>query len=410
LTLPARKARVAYVRGSYLNPFEAQYLEPLRELYDLTVAHPRSHRFDVSSISLPRRELPCLDYANGLIPRTIGSMRIPNPQKYLGIDEYLFGLDRFLPGFDLLHVAEQSFYSTYQIAMRKRHYGFRMITLQDEINPYWYDRSKGALARAQRVREHTDLFIARTERARCALLCEGVAPERIRVIGHGVDTTRFSPGPRPESLARSLAIEPDHLVVLLVGRLVWEKGIFALADAARMLLSGLPRNGPKPLFVIVGAGEELGRLQRRLDLLDVSRHFRLLGSLPYDQLPEMHRLADIFVLPSISTRYVLEQFGIALIEAMATGKPIVSTRCGAIDEVIGDSGLLVQPNDYYSLCEALRSLLQDASLRQRLGQLALRRVQSRFRSDQISAMISDAYRDVLILPAIFPTAAIAHAQ
>jgi hypothetical protein len=55
----------------------------------------------------------------GRVPRTIGSLRIPNPPKYLGRDECLFGLDRFLPGFDLLHVTEQSFYSTYQIAARK---------------------------------------------------------------------------------------------------------------------------------------------------------------------------------------------------------------------------------------------------------------------------------------------------
>jgi len=402
LTLPARKPRIAYVRGSYLNPFEAQYLEPLQDRFDLTVAHPRSHRFDVSSIALPRRELPCLDYLNGLIPRTVGSVRIPNPQKYLGIDEYLFGLDRFLPGFDLLHVGEQSFYSSYQIALRKQRYGFRLVTSQAEINPLWFDGFGNTLARAQRVREQTDLFIARTERARCALLCEGVAPERIRVIGHGVDTARFSPGPRPAELARKFAIGPDHIVILLVGRLVWEKGIFALADAARLLLAD-PRPGAlQPLFVLAGDGEERRRLERRLELLGIQQHFRLLGNLPYELLPEVHRLADIFVLPSIATRYVLEQFGIALIEAMATGKPIVATHCGAIDEVVGDAGLLVQANDYYRLSETLRTLLGNAPLRQQLGRSALERVQRKFRKERISSLISEAYHEVLALPAVAP--------
>jgi glycosyltransferase involved in cell wall biosynthesis len=106
------------------------------------------------------------------------------------------------------------------------------------------------------------------------------------------------------------------------------------------------------------------------------------------------------VLPSIATRFVLEQFGIVLIEAMATGKPIVATRCGAIDEVVGDAGLLVQPNDYFRLSETLRTLLGDGPLRERLGRMALERVRSRFRKEHISAMISQAYDEVLALPTV----------
>lgn len=400
MTLPGRKPRIAYVRGSYLNPFEAQYLEPLQDRFDLTVAYPRSHRYDVSGIRLPRIELPCLDYLNGLIPRTVGSLRVPNPLKHLGIDECLFGLEPVLSGADVLHVAEQSFYSTYQVAVRKRRHRFRLITLQDEINPLWYAGFGNAAKRAQCVRDNTDLFIARTERARSALLCEGVEPDRIRVIGHGVDTERFSPGPRPAQLAHKYGISPDRLVILLVGRLVWEKGIYTLADAVRLLLAGMPAGAARPLFVIVGEGEERGGLERRLALLGIGEYVRLLGNLPYPLLPEVHRLADIFVLPSIATRLVLEQFGIVLIEAMATGKPIVATRCGAIDEVVGDAGVLVQPNDYYRLCEALRSLIADAALRERLGRAALERVTSRFRKQHITAMISQAYDDVLALPPV----------
>jgi len=68
------------------------------------------------------------------------------------------------------------------------------------------------------------------------------------------------------------------------------------------------------------------------------------------------------VLPGISTRYILEQFGIVLIEAMASGTPVISTHCGAIDEVVGDAGLLVQPNDYFCLYEQMKNVILDKSL------------------------------------------------
>jgi glycosyltransferase involved in cell wall biosynthesis len=391
----AARPRVAYVRGSYLNPFEAQYLEPLLDRFDITAVYPRSHRFDVSSLALPRVQLPCLDYLNGLVPRRLGGFAVPNPQKRLGFDEYVFGLDRFLPGIDVVHAAEQTFYCSYQLAQRKQRYGYKLICMQAEVNPFWAEGHGRVLERAAFVRKSADLFIARSQRARSALMCEGVEPERIRVIGHGIDTRRFTPGPRSRELARRFAIEPDHMVILLVGRLVWEKGLFSLADAAQVLMQDPAFRRVKPLFVYAGDGPERGALERRLRRLGVESHFRLLGSQPYSLLPEIHRLADITVLPSISTRTVQEQFGIALIEAMATAKPVVTTHCGAIDEVIDTAGVLVQPNDYFRLAEALRALAFNAELRHRLGHHGRERVQRLFTREVIGEQVADAYATVL---------------
>ena len=362
---------------------------------DITAVQPRSHRFDTSAIRLPVRTLGCADYLNGLIPRQIGGFHVPNVQKMLGLEETLLGLDGFLPGFDLIHAAEQSFYCTYQIAKRKQRYGYKLITMQAELNPFWFEKHPNVMRHTAFVRGATDLFIARTERAKLALVCEGVEPERVSVIGHGVDTARFFPAPRSLELCARLGIEPDRFIILLVGRMVWEKGIFTLANAARSLMSDERFKALKPLFVIAGNGEERGSLQRRLDLLGLTDCFKLIGNHPYNVLPDIHRLANIFVLPSISTRSVLEQFGIVLIEAMATGKPIVSTHCGAIDEVLGDAGVLVQPNDFFRLSEALRDLALDELRRLDLGARALERVNRLFRKEDISTKIARAYQDTL---------------
>ncbi|MEJ0038821.1 MAG: hypothetical protein WDO68_22555 [Gammaproteobacteria bacterium] len=113
-------------------------------------------------------ELPCLDYINGLVPRRLGGFAIPNPQKRLGLDEYLFGLDRLLPGLDIVHAGEQTFYCSYQIAQRKKRYGYKLICLQAEVNPFWAEGNGRALERAAFVRANADLFIARSQRARSA--------------------------------------------------------------------------------------------------------------------------------------------------------------------------------------------------------------------------------------------------
>jgi glycosyltransferase involved in cell wall biosynthesis len=389
------KPRVCFLRGSYLNPFETQYLTPLQAEFDIVAAHPRSHRYDVEDCGVPCVSVPCLDYLNGLIPRTIGHRAVPNPLKTFGFEEVLIGVERLVKAYDVVHVPEQTFFFTWQVAKKKRRTGIRMVTTQCEVNPYWYQDRSVIAARARLVREETDLFLARSERARLALLLEGVEPQRVRVVGHGVDTTRFHPGDRDAQLSRTLGIDADRFVILFVGRLVWTKGLFALADAAALLLRDPAIRRLDPLFLIVGGGPERPGFEARLRQLGVAGSFRLAGARGYDVLPDIHRLANMLVLPSISTRFILEQFGIVLIEAMATGVPIVTTHCGAIDEVVGDAGVLVQPNDSRRLSEAMLRLCRDVALRAELGERGLERVRARMTREVVADALASAYQDVL---------------
>jgi len=380
-----------------LNPFEAQYLEPLTSRFDITAAYARSHRYDVESIPFEKIAVPCLDYLNGLIPRQVRGYHIPNILKMLGYDEFLLSRLSFAANFDIIHAPEQAFFSTFQLAKGKSKYKYKFIVVQDEVNPYWYSHKPAVRKRVEFVREKADLFIARSRRAEAALVCEGVDRKKIRVIGHGVDTDRFNPGPRDGELRQQLGISPDRFVILFVGNIVWTKGIFTIANAAKLLLLDEEIKTLDPLFVIVGQGDDLNAVRRQITRLNVDRNFLFAGHQAYSKLPEIHRLADIFVLPSISTRFVLEQFGIVLIESMATGKPVVSTHCGAIDEIVGDAGLLVQPNDYVRLAEALSNLCKDALLRETLAARAIDRVHSKFSAIVVSQRIEAVYREVLRL-------------
>jgi glycosyltransferase involved in cell wall biosynthesis len=390
-----RRPRVAFLRGSYLNAFESQYLELLLDEYDITAIHAGYRRFDVDAVGLPKRRVRCLDFLDGLVPHDPFGRRLPNPFKRLGFEEVMLGLRRALAGFDLVHTAEPSFFFSWQAARLESELGFGLVTTQCEVVPHWHQGRRGLARRAAFVRERSAVFHARSERARQALLTEGAEPDRVHVVGHGVDLERFRPGVRDVDLMRRVGVEDGAFVVLFVGRLVWTKGIFALADAAALLLRDPSFRRLKPVFVMAGGGPERARLERRLDLLGLADHFRLLGARPYAEIPDLHRLADLFVLPSIPSRTILEQFGIALVEAMATGTPVVSTHCGAIDEVVDEAGVLVQPNDALRLAEAIRTLALDRAESERLGRAGLERACSKFSREEIARGLSAIYRAAL---------------
>jgi alpha-maltose-1-phosphate synthase len=390
-----RKPKVCYLRGSYLNPFEAQYLEPLQDEFDLTAAYSRSHRFNIDSLKIPVVEMRGVDYFNGMLPRSIRHIPVPNVFKTLGYEEILLGLDTLLPEFDLIHSQEQSFYFSWQVAEKKAKYGYKMLSVQCMIDPYWYMDTQ-VVERARLVRQETDLFIARSQRARIALMGEGVALERIRVIGHGVDQERFHPGPKPAALAAELGVDPGRFIFLFVGRLVWAKGVYPLVDAFNLLLQDPQVKALDPLLLIVGKGKEELKLKRRVELLGIENNVHFAGKQAYDTIPDVHRLADIFVLPSISERYVVEQFGIVLIEAMASGKPVIAASSGAIDEVVGDAGLLVPANDSWSLYRAFQNVVTDPGLREDMAEQGLRRVEENFTHEIMSNKLREAYWDALL--------------
>ncbi|MGB9591603.1 MAG: glycosyltransferase [Candidatus Kryptoniota bacterium] len=93
--------------------------------------------------------------------------------------------------------------------------------------------------------------------------------------------------------------------------------------------------------------------------------------------------------------YWQEQLGLVLLEAMACGKPVVSTLSGSIPEVIGNAGILVQPNDHIALYEALKKIINDSSCRESLGQLGRERVLNNFTVGKISQKMRNGLHQII---------------
>jgi len=217
-----------------------------------------------------------------------------------------------------------------------------------------------------------DDLAKRASNAVCVIACnEDVAAEipgqngRLHLVPHGVDLARFAPSDAP-------AAGPAR--VLAVGRLVEKKGFAVLIDAARLVEHPIELR-------IVGDGPERERLQGCIDRAALASRVTLVGSRTHDELPDEYRWADVVVAPSVCDR-TGDRDGLpnVILEAMASGRPVVATRVGAIASAVehGTTGWLVAPEDPVALARAIDRLVADRELRERAGKEARRNVESRF--------------------------------
>lgn len=191
-----------------------------------------------------------------------------------------------------------------------------------------------------------------------------------KVIYNGVETDKFAPGVRDESLRARLGIAPDTTLFAFAGRLVGWKG---MAVALKALAAPAMRDTNAKLL-IVGDGPQKPELKQLAQTLGVANRVVFHDPVPHDALPALYGAVDAGVFPSIGD----EAFGITIAEAMSCGKPVIASHIGGIPEVVGNEesgGLLVPPGDVTALAQAMRRLAEDAGLRTRLGSAARARIE-----------------------------------
>ena len=186
----------------------------------------------------------------------------------------------------------------------------------------------------------------------------GLEERRISVIPNGIDPTELVPVDDLDSLRARFAA-PDERLVLLVGRLVYEKG-FQLALAALPRL--IERLG-NVRFLVAGSGTAEPELRAQASRLGLDEYGTFLGWIGDDVLHSLYRIADLTVVPSI-----YEPFGLVALEAMASGCPCLVSDTGGLREVVPheDVGLRFRSRDPDSLGEMAERLLTDATLRERM--------------------------------------------
>ena len=211
---------------------------------------------------------------------------------------------------------------------------------------------------------------------------------KIHRVYNGIDLERF-PAPCDEAARphhdEQAVVAPNHVPrIVSVGRLVAFKGFGDLIDAC----AELARRRIDFVCDIIGDGPLRETLQAKVEQLDLASRLNLLGSLSQDAVLEKLHAADIFALASTTdAQGATDVFPTVILEAMASARPVVSTRLAGIPELVidGATGLLAPPGDSKALAHALEQLLADPELRLRFGHAGRARVEQHFRIEQTVA-------------------------
>jgi rhamnosyl/mannosyltransferase len=213
---------------------------------------------------------------------------------------------------------------------------------------------------------------------------------KCRVIHFGIDLRRFDAPVDDAVVARWRAQYPGKGIILFVGRLRHYKGVNVLIEAMRQV------ENAQALVVGVGPMEATWRQQAEAaGLLD---RITFLGELDDGAVLALLRAADLFVLPSTNRA---ETLGIVQLEAMACALPVICTELGTGTSYVNQdavTGLVVPPNDPAALANAIKRLLADASLRQRMGAAGRRRIEDEFTVDVMLDRTLAFYEEALALP------------
>lgn len=388
------RPRVAIVRGPYLNPFEMQTYVPLLSQFDLTAFATHDALYDISETELPVRRLHRPKEIGFDIPRWRGLCNTA-ARLLCGSEDRMLGLEQALAGFNLVHVVETYNYFSLQAVQAKATSGVPVVvTVWDNIAHNRDDVPRYARCKAAVLRL-ADLFLAVTDQAKAMLMAEGVDEKRIRVVGAGVNVERFRPEAVQGRCRQQYGLLDSERVILFIGSLIESKGVYDLLKAIKLMRSAGILQPGRHRVLYIGQGAESSRLRAQTREWGLHQIVTFGGSASYAEMPDIHRMADIFVLPSIPTPTWEEQFGMVLAESMATGKAVVSTRSGSIPEVVGEAGVLVPSGDPESLAQSLSDLLDNEELREDLGRRARKRVVSLYAHQVVAGKIADAYRTIL---------------
>jgi len=235
---------------------------------------------------------------------------------------------------------------------------------------------------ARRVFSKADRVIALSSYWKEFLL-QLVPAERIHVLSNPIDCERLCPRPRE--------VDPDHPTLLLLGRLGKNKGHYDVLKALPLVL----KEHPNVRVLFAGNDDEhraTDDLKHLAAELGLTRHVEFLGPVLFDPKVELLRTATMLILPS----YV-ENMPLSVLEAMAVRMPVVSTRVGAIPEILdaGRTGLLIDPGDWKGLAQSIIRLLDDPFFAERLGSLAGQKARDVWDVKRIADQLGALYYRVL---------------
>ena len=310
----------------------------------------------------------------------------------------MFGLEKLLVDFDIVHAGELFNYYTYQSVLAKNNNKKLKVVATVWENTfgrfeynywpgfkvpprYWRDKLKKIMdANVQGV----DMFLPVTTDSAEYLLDFGVPEEKIRVITPGVIKVekKYKSEFPPELNEKE--------IYLMVNRLVREKGVYDVFYAWKIYLSKA-QNSDKKVLVVVGGGPEYKNMKRLAgDLGLLGKSILFFSQIPYNDVLRLYEKAKCLLLGSMSTTTWQEQFGYVLAEAICADVPIISTYSGAIPLVVGEAGILTSPAHPIEMSRALLEI-DKSDIYARLKE-GCRKEKKKFEVEEYVRQVADVYK------------------
>jgi glycosyltransferase involved in cell wall biosynthesis len=249
-------------------------------------------------------------------------------------------------------------------------------------------RARRGLTRAERVISVSHA----TQRSVEASL--GLSTNNFRVIPSAPDP-RFASRPadaNQERLRQLERFQVNYPFILYAGHIHPRKNVPRLIEAFAVVRTALAEDPRYRDLRLIIVGDEIAQhpeVRRAATHSRLEQYIRFFGFVPFETLRAFYESATLFAFPSLH-----EGFGLAPLEAMACGTPVVTSNCSSLPEVVGDAAVLVNPDNVFDIARGIREVLEDDALRGRMVQDGLRQV-SRFSWGRTAGQVLEVYREAL---------------
>lgn len=215
----------------------------------------------------------------------------------------------------------------------------------------------------------------------------GIPEKKIVIVHDGIDVNKFKPFDA-NKFRKKLGISKRERVIVSSGRIGKQKGYHLIIEILPELLKHFDTK-----LIIVGTGDYIENLKKLANKTGVSDKVIFVGKATDENMVKYYNLADIFVFPTLR----IEAFGIVVAEAMACGKPVITTRIGGIPTVVDDNenGFLIQMGNKEELKNKILMLLRDDIMAKRIGKAAREKVVKNFSMEKMTEDTIKFYEEVL---------------